>query len=393
MESSDTTSLAADVTASIEAAASAAIASIRSAADIGNPQLLAVDTIDHVINAAELTGVDFTAAGRGHGASGPMTFTDAADHQTVDVAGNGSFTAGLTDGTIRSSLPAGDGAGHTTTATSVLPDTDKGPSQTSSVNAVNPTHMTPTISGLEGDEFGTVTSTGANGKLSAVISAGATVELASAYSGTISFAGATGTLIIDHSSSFSGTITGQLAIGDVIDLADITGWRECDDRLFGQQLARYADGERWNAYGQHCTHGQLLAGKLYSFQRRSRWDNRRRPAGVACRCNTPSQLTAAQPTYADHGFTNAVSMGWDNPNFFPIGPFDSGYNSQTDVNTWSALGWNTDFADGGVTLSLAASHGISIIEQNLSGELRDQCRRASVTGRTQHIRRRRLYSA
>jgi Ca2+-binding RTX toxin-like protein len=55
-----------------------------------------------------------------------------------------------------------------------------------------------------------------------VISDGATLELASAYSGTISFAGATGTLIIDNSSSFSGTIAGQLTKGNVIDLADIT---------------------------------------------------------------------------------------------------------------------------------------------------------------------------
>ena len=55
-----------------------------------------------------------------------------------------------------------------------------------------------------------------------VIPAGATLELASAYSGTVAFAGATGTLKIDNSSSFSGTIAGQLAIGDVIDLADIT---------------------------------------------------------------------------------------------------------------------------------------------------------------------------
>ena len=56
-----------------------------------------------------------------------------------------------------------------------------------------------------------------------VIGAGATVELTSAYLGTISFAGATGTLIIDRASKFSGTISGQSAIGDVIDLADITG--------------------------------------------------------------------------------------------------------------------------------------------------------------------------
>ena len=55
-----------------------------------------------------------------------------------------------------------------------------------------------------------------------VIAPGATVELSSAYSGQVSFAGDTGTLKIDNSSSFTGTITGQLAIGDVIDLADIT---------------------------------------------------------------------------------------------------------------------------------------------------------------------------
>ncbi len=154
------------------------------------------DTIDHVINAAESTGVDFTVAGLGHGAIGTVTLTDAADHHAIDVTGNGSETAGLTDGTIRSSLRASDGAGDTTTATgnSVLLDTDKGPSPTLSVNAVNPTY----------------------------VPAGETLELASPYSGNLLFAGATGTLKIDHSSSFSGTIGGQLAIGDVIDLADIT---------------------------------------------------------------------------------------------------------------------------------------------------------------------------
>ena len=57
-----------------------------------------------------------------------------------------------------------------------------------------------------------------------VIPAGATLgpPFPSAFSGTVMFAGTTGTLKIDDSSNFSGTITGQLAIGDVIDLADIT---------------------------------------------------------------------------------------------------------------------------------------------------------------------------
>jgi Tryptophan-rich Synechocystis species C-terminal domain len=57
---------------------------------------------------------------------------------------------------------------------------------------------------------------------SLVIGAGAGVELTGAYSGAITFASASGTLTIDHSASFSGTIAGQLATGDKIDLADIT---------------------------------------------------------------------------------------------------------------------------------------------------------------------------
>ncbi len=56
----------------------------------------------------------------------------------------------------------------------------------------------------------------------ATIGAGQTLELGSLFSGTISFAGATGTLKIDNSSSFSGKIAGQLAIGDVLDLTDVT---------------------------------------------------------------------------------------------------------------------------------------------------------------------------
>jgi hypothetical protein len=72
-------------------------------------------TSDHVIKAAESTRVDFTL---GHGASG----------------------------TIKSLLRASDGAGHATTANSVLLDTDNCLSPTLSANAVNPTDVTHTIS-------------------------------------------------------------------------------------------------------------------------------------------------------------------------------------------------------------------------------------------------------
>jgi hypothetical protein len=104
------------------------------------------------------------------------------------------------------------------------------------VAATSLVHTAPTVTVADGaPSFTATTSVGggsvvvpvssvaepvANGAM--VISGGATLELASPYSGTVSFAAATGTLIIDNSSSFSGTIAGQLAIGDVIDLADIT---------------------------------------------------------------------------------------------------------------------------------------------------------------------------
>jgi hypothetical protein len=52
------------------------------------------------------------------------------------------------------------------------------------------------------------------------IAAGATAEIPSAYSGAVTFAGSTGTLQLDNSSSFSGTVAG-LADQDTLDLRDI----------------------------------------------------------------------------------------------------------------------------------------------------------------------------
>jgi choice-of-anchor C domain-containing protein len=52
------------------------------------------------------------------------------------------------------------------------------------------------------------------------IAAGATTEITSAFSGAITFAGSTGTLQLDNSSSFSGTVAG-LAGQDTLDLRDV----------------------------------------------------------------------------------------------------------------------------------------------------------------------------
>lgn len=80
---------------------------------------LSIDTTsDSAIKAAESTRVDFTKAALGHCASG----------------------------TIKSSLRASEGAGHATTANSVLLDTDNYLSPTLSVNAVNSTDVAHRIS-------------------------------------------------------------------------------------------------------------------------------------------------------------------------------------------------------------------------------------------------------
>jgi Bacterial Ig-like domain len=321
---------------SIEAAAAAAIASINSAAEMGNPPLRADDAIDHVVNAAESTGVAFTA-GLGGGASGTVTFTDAADHQAVDVAGNASSTAGLTDGTMKSLLQASDGAGHSTTWTgnSGSLDTDGGVSPTLSVNALNPTQ---------------------------VVSAGETLELASPYSGTISFAGATGTLKIDNSSSFSGTIAGQLVIGDVIDLADITAGASAKISYSGNN----SPGTLTVSDGTH-TASIALEGNysLANFTASSDGhggtavvDPPALPSGV-----TLQQISGGPNYYADNGYTYAHNAGWDNPSFFPIGPWLGYLTDQTDANTFVSLDWNTAFnLTANSSLSYADAKGISVIQ-------------------------------
>jgi hypothetical protein len=50
---------------------------------------------------------------------------------------------------------------------------------------------------------------------------GQTLEVESAFSGSVTFAGATGTLKLDNSASFTGTVVGMTG-QDTIDLADIS---------------------------------------------------------------------------------------------------------------------------------------------------------------------------
>ena len=123
---------------------------------------------------------------------------------------------------------------------------------------------------------GSGSSIGAN---SLVVGNGASAELTGAYSGTVSFAGATGSLAIDNSANFSGTIGGQLAIGDVIDLADINAGAGATLSYSGNNSPGTLTVNDGVHTSQHCSTWQLHAGELYRVERWA-WRNfDRRPAG------------------------------------------------------------------------------------------------------------------
>ena len=160
------------------------------------------DTSDHVINATESTSVAFTVAGLANDVTGAVTFTDSSNqHVVVNIQGSGNYSADLStlsDGTITSSLSAADAAGHATMSTgnTVSLDADRDLNPTVSISAANPSHVTFTISGLEGDEAGTITFTDAKNQQDVVP------------------VGSNGNYVADLSNLANGTVTYLLSVTD-----------------------------------------------------------------------------------------------------------------------------------------------------------------------------------
>ena len=126
------------------------------------------------------------------------------------------------------------------------------------------------------------------------------MELTGAYSGTATFAAGSGTLTIDHSANFSGKIGGQLAIRDVIDLADITAGANAKIAYSGKN----SPGTLTVSDGTHTASiafRQLFASKLHRIKRWSWWDIGRRPANP----HRPKRRLRIEPTsgavVATHG--------------------------------------------------------------------------------------------
>jgi hypothetical protein len=196
-----------------------------------------------------------------------------------------------------------------------------------------------------------------------VIDAGATLELAHAYSGTISFAGSTGTLIIDHSSSFAGTISGQLGTGNVIDLADITGGAAVTIAYSGNN----SPGVLTVTDGTHTATIALTGNySLANFTASSDGhggtlviDPPVLPPGV-----TLKAIDGGSTYYASHGLTYAANAGWDST-VVPVGLWVAPMLTQADANRWLDLNLNTMFGmTSNSSLALLRANGLWAVEQS-----------------------------
>jgi len=80
------------------------------------------------------------------------------------------------------------------------------------------------------------------------------------------------------------------------------------------------------------------------------------PPGV-----TLQQIDGGPTYYSSQGFTNAVNLGWDSPNFIPIGAWGANITSTSDAARWADLGWNTAFVPVTANQSVLQTNNISLV--------------------------------
>ena len=184
-----------------------------------------------------------------------------------------------------------------------------------------------------------------------MIASGETVELTSPYSGTISFAGATGTLIIDDSSSFSGTITGQLGTGNLIDLKDITAGGNATITYSGHN----SPGTLTVSDGTHTAN--IALDGIYSL---SNFTVSSDGQGGTLLVDPPVVQVAYSLRPIDGGanyfaqFSNSLPT---DPNFFPVGAWLEGVQTQSDINLDKAAGLN-------MYVGITANSNFSLIQNS-----------------------------
>ena len=190
---------------------------------------------------------------------------------------------------------------------------------------------------------------------------GGTAEIVGASAQSVTFTGTTGTLKLDDASAFTGVVSG-LTGADAIDLAEISYGANTKATFSGN-----ANGGTVTVTNGIQTANIALAGDYLT----SGWtlasdghggtvvvDPPLLPSGV-----TLQPINGGPNYFANNGLTFAANAGWDNPSFFPIGPFDEDLTSQSVANVWNALGWNTAWGlAGDSVISVADANRISVLQ-------------------------------
>ena len=151
------------------------------------------------------------------------------------------------------------------------------------------------------------------------IANGATVDIVGPSAQSVTFAGTMGTLRLEDPQAFTGVISG-LTGADAIDLSSLAYGVNVQASYSGD-----ATGGTLTVSDGTKTARIALSGNYLSSTWTVSNDGKggtsvvdpTLPAGV-----TLQQIDGGPTYYASNGLTYAANAGWDNPNFFPIGPWE-----------------------------------------------------------------------
>ncbi|WP_426616200.1 hypothetical protein [Bradyrhizobium sp. McL0616] len=167
---------------------------------------------------------------------------------------------------------------------------------------------------------------------SLIVGGGASVELVGAYSGTISFAGATGTLVIDQSTKFSGTLSGQLTTTNFIDLRDVTAGASATVSYSGNN----SPGNLNVSDGTNTAHVALSGNySLGNFILSSDGNGGTMLVDPPLSTNQGSEvLASSSDTASSWDSIDAKLALWSqhNASAFPSSPFDAGLSGTTGIS-------------------------------------------------------------
>jgi 20S proteasome alpha/beta subunit len=213
----------------------------------------------------------------------------------------------------------------------------------------------------------------------AVIEAGATLELAGADSGSVTFKGSTGTLMLDHSSTFTGEIfgltgNGNLSSSDQIDLKDIAFAAGTTTTSF---TGNSTGGTLTIHDAQNHTANILLAGNFTTSTFSLADDGH----GGTIVVDPPVKQDLASGTlsFSDPEFTSTqmVSVSPHNGGSGYIGNFT--VDAANTANGQDTVGWHFNLDSSSISHVVAQSYDVTVADDHASSTNGTASQTVSVT--------------